>query len=109
MPQKESGLTALIAAFGRAYHSQYDSPKIFDDFLAKELISPEEFADISGHMVQGFSFFCKETDQPVPDTPEQSCSGSPRFIFPPLLWPVLPIARVFCFMSSYWVLTSMLF
>lgn len=71
MPQKESGLTALIAAFGRAYHSQYDSPKIFDDFLAKELISPEEFADISGHMVQGFSFFYKETDQPVPDTPEQ--------------------------------------
>lgn len=71
MPQKESGLTALIAAFGRAYHSQYDSPKIFDDFLAKELISPEEFADISGHMVQGFSFFCKETDQAVPDTPEQ--------------------------------------
>ncbi len=71
MPQKESGLTALIAAFGRAYHSQYDSPKIFDDYLAKELISPEELAQISGHMVQGFSFFGKETDQTVLYTPEQ--------------------------------------
>ncbi len=71
MPQKESGLTALIAAFGRAYHSQYDSPKIFDDYLAKKLITPEEFAQISGHMVQGFSFFSKETDHTVLDTPEQ--------------------------------------
>jgi methyltransferase (TIGR00027 family) len=72
MSQKESGLTALIAAFGRAYHSQYDSPKIFDDFLAKDLISPEEFTQISGHMIQGFSFFCKEADLAAAlDTPEQ--------------------------------------
>lgn len=71
MPQLKSGLTALIAAFGRAYHSQFDSPKIFDDYLAKKLITPEEFAEISGHMIRGFSFFCKETDQTVLYTPEQ--------------------------------------
>lgn len=88
MPQKESGLTALIAAFGRAYHSQYDSPKIFDDFLAKELISQEEFAQISGHMVQGFSFFCKETDQSVLDTPEQKLQWITRVHLSPT-----PLAR----------------
>lgn len=71
MSQKESGLTALISAFGRAYHSQYDTPKIFDDFIAGRLISQEEFSGISGHMIQGFSFFNKEAVEAVSDEPEQ--------------------------------------
>jgi len=60
MNKGESSLTSLISAFSRAYHSQFDSPKIFDDYLAQELITQQEFNDIQTNMVQGIQFFYKE-------------------------------------------------
>lgn len=60
MNKDESSLTSLISAFSRAYHSQFDTPKIFDDYLAKELITQQEFNDIQTNMVQGIQFFNKE-------------------------------------------------
>ncbi|MCM3208006.1 class I SAM-dependent methyltransferase [Paenibacillus illinoisensis] len=60
MKPNESSITSLISAFGRAYHSQYDSPLIFDDHLAKALISPQEFEQIREQMVQGIHFFNPE-------------------------------------------------
>ncbi|MFJ6211133.1 class I SAM-dependent methyltransferase [Lysinibacillus sp. NPDC092081] len=60
MNKGESSLTSLISAFSRAYHSQFDTPKIFDDYLAKELITKKEFHDIQTNMVQGIHFFNKE-------------------------------------------------
>ncbi|MGE6631181.1 class I SAM-dependent methyltransferase [Bacillus sp. NPDC077027] len=61
MNQNKSSLTSLISAFGRAYHSQYDTPKIFDDFIAKELITEKEFLDISENMIKGIQFFNKDS------------------------------------------------
>ncbi|MED3801301.1 class I SAM-dependent methyltransferase [Lysinibacillus xylanilyticus] len=60
MNKGESSLTSLISAFSRAYHSQFDTPKIFDDYLAQELITEQEFNDIQTNMVQGIQFFNKE-------------------------------------------------
>ncbi|MGE7690387.1 class I SAM-dependent methyltransferase [Lysinibacillus sp. NPDC097214] len=60
MNKGESSLTSLISAFGRAYHSQFDTPKIFNDYLVKELITQKEFHDIQTNMVQGIQFFNKE-------------------------------------------------
>jgi len=60
MNKGESSLTSLISAFSRAYHSQFDTPKIFDDYLAQELITQQEFNDIQSNMVQGIQFFNKE-------------------------------------------------
>lgn len=60
MNKGESSLTSLISAFSRAYHSQFDTPIIFDDYLAKELITEKEFHDIQTNMVQGIQFFNKE-------------------------------------------------
>ncbi|MGE7930448.1 class I SAM-dependent methyltransferase [Lysinibacillus xylanilyticus] len=60
MNNGESSLTSLISAFSRAYHSQFDTPKIFDDYLAQELITQQEFNDIQTNMVQGIQFFNKE-------------------------------------------------
>jgi len=60
MNKSESSLTSLISAFSRAYHSQFDTPKIFDDYLAQELITQQEFNDIQTNMVQGIQFFNKE-------------------------------------------------
>ncbi len=42
MTEKQAGQTAMIMAYARAYHATHDSPKIFDDFLADALFTPEE-------------------------------------------------------------------
>lgn len=60
MKQNESSLTSLVSAFGRAYHSKYDTPKIFDDFIIKDLITEEEFSAISKNMINGIQFFNRD-------------------------------------------------
>lgn len=60
MKKSESSLTSLIAAFSRAYHSQNDTPKIFDDYLAKDLITEQEYNSIQENMVKGIQFFNKD-------------------------------------------------
>ncbi len=52
----ESSVTSLVSAFSRAYHSEFDNPKIFDDYVAKEFISQKERNDIEMNMVQGIHF-----------------------------------------------------
>ncbi len=64
-------MTSLVSAFGRAYHSKYDTPKIFDDFMAKELISEEEFHAISKNMVDGIQFFNTDIGQKYKDNLEE--------------------------------------
>ncbi|MBU8788822.1 MULTISPECIES: class I SAM-dependent methyltransferase [Bacillus] len=71
MKPNESSLTSLISAFGRAYHSQFDAPKIFDDFIAKDLISEKEFLDISENMIQGIQFFNRDIAQEFQDDREK--------------------------------------
>lgn len=67
MEQNKSSLTSLVSAFGRAYHSKNDSPKIFDDFIATNLISKEEFSTISINMIDGIQFFNKDIEQRFKD------------------------------------------
>lgn len=38
MEKNQVSLTALMAAYIRAYHASYDAPKVFDDFLAYRFI-----------------------------------------------------------------------
>jgi len=71
MKQNESSLTSLVSAFGRAYHSIYDTPKIFDDFIARQLISEEEFSAISKNMVNGIQFFNKDIGRRFKDDPAE--------------------------------------
>lgn len=71
MKPKESSLTSLISAFSRAYHSKYDTPTIFDDYIAKDLITPEEFSDISQNMIQGIPFFNIDIAQRFHDEPDE--------------------------------------
>lgn len=69
--KSESSLTSLISAFGRAYHSQFDTPKIFDDFMAENLITRKEYHDIKENMIQGIPFFNKEIAEIYKDQPEE--------------------------------------
>lgn len=57
MENNRSSVTALITAYGRAYHSLNDAPKIFDDFLARELITDLEYEDIGNNLAKGANFF----------------------------------------------------
>ncbi|WP_342714928.1 class I SAM-dependent methyltransferase [Bacillus paramycoides] len=67
----ESSITSLVSAFGRAYHSEFDSPKIFDDYVAKEFISQKERNDIETNMVQGIQFFNTDIAQQFQDNPQE--------------------------------------
>ncbi|MEM5672012.1 class I SAM-dependent methyltransferase, partial [Bacillus cereus] len=49
----EASITSLVSAFGRAYHSEFDNPKIFDDYVAKEFISQKERNDIEMNIGEG--------------------------------------------------------
>ncbi len=69
--QGESSVTSLVSAFGRAYHSEFDSSKIFDDYVAKDLISQKERNDIETNMVQGIHFFNKDIAQQFQDNPKE--------------------------------------
>jgi methyltransferase (TIGR00027 family) len=71
MKQNESSITSLISAFGRAYHCQYDTPLIFDDYIAKELITPQEFSDIRENMIQGIHFFNPEMAHQCKNDPDK--------------------------------------
>jgi methyltransferase (TIGR00027 family) len=42
MKENQVSRTALMAAYLRSYHSIHDTPKIFDDFLADQLLTAEE-------------------------------------------------------------------
>lgn len=56
MDKNKASITALITAYGRAYHSINELPKIFDDFLAKQLITEEEYESISNNLAGSINF-----------------------------------------------------
>jgi methyltransferase (TIGR00027 family) len=53
----ENNMTALICAFSRAYHSKVNKVKIYDDFLAEEILTEEEYKHTSENMSNGIQFF----------------------------------------------------
>ena len=71
MSQNESSITSLISAFARAYHVEHDEPLIFNDVVARKLITAQEFADIGANMVQGIQFFHPDADRQFGGDPEQ--------------------------------------
>ncbi|MGY0694981.1 class I SAM-dependent methyltransferase [Virgibacillus sp. FSP13] len=71
MKKNESSLTSLISAFSRAYHSKHDTPKIFDDFIAKDLITKKECSDIRENMIKGIQFFNNEIAKKFQNHPDE--------------------------------------
>ena len=57
MKNNESSMTSLVSAFSRAFHVKEDQPIIFNDFIAKDFLSPEEYQAISTNMANGITFF----------------------------------------------------
>jgi methyltransferase (TIGR00027 family) len=67
MQPNQASVSALVAAFARAYHAMYDEPKIFDDFLARKFIRDEEFHFIAQNMAAGIKVFNPEEAHLYPD------------------------------------------
>lgn len=53
----KKSMTALVSAFSRAYHSTQNSEKVFDDYLAKKILTEDEYEQIASNMSKGISFF----------------------------------------------------
>ncbi|EAG8233301.1 MULTISPECIES: class I SAM-dependent methyltransferase [Listeria] len=53
----EKNMTALVSCFAKAYHYDHNSTRIFSDNLAKNILSQEEYAQISMNMKEGISYF----------------------------------------------------
>ncbi len=54
---EQKSMTALVSAFSRAYHSENNEVKIFDDRIAKSILTGDEYNQISSNMMQGVRFF----------------------------------------------------
>jgi methyltransferase (TIGR00027 family) len=54
---EQKSMTALISAFSRAYHSVQNKEKVFDDYLAKDILTQNEYEEIANNMSKGIKFF----------------------------------------------------
>jgi methyltransferase (TIGR00027 family) len=54
---EQKSMTALVSAFSRAYHSENNDVKIFNDSVARLLLSEQEYSQIEKSMTQGIQFF----------------------------------------------------
>jgi methyltransferase (TIGR00027 family) len=61
MDAQKASITALVCGFTRAYHAKNDSPKIFDDFWAERLLSPDEYAFMEKSVASLLNLFEPET------------------------------------------------
>ncbi len=54
---EQKSMTALISAFSRAYHSLNKEVTIFNDSVARQLLTDEEYHQIAQSMSDGINFF----------------------------------------------------
>jgi methyltransferase (TIGR00027 family) len=54
---KQKSITALVSAFSRAYHSTQNTEKVFDDYLAKDILTQSEYEQIASNMSEGIKYF----------------------------------------------------
>ena len=65
----KASITALMSSFGRAIHAENEKHPVFRDFLAKELMTAEEYAAVQCYLLGGAQFFEPEI-APAEQTPK---------------------------------------
>lgn len=58
--ENKSSITALMSAFGRAYHNENSKNPIFKDTVARKLMTDDEYRMIGEYILAGFDFFAPE-------------------------------------------------
>ncbi len=66
--ENKASITALMSAFGRAYHAENEPHPVFRDHLAHALMTDEEYKSVAGYILQGAPFFEPEA---APQPPHQ--------------------------------------
>ncbi|NMB55872.1 MAG: class I SAM-dependent methyltransferase [Leptolinea sp.] len=61
MQANQISVTALVCGYTRAYHSANNTPKIFDDFMAARLYTPEEMSFFAKSVASLLSLYEPET------------------------------------------------
>lgn len=51
MVENRESITAKLCSFARAYHSNYERPKIFDDYLAYDIMGHKEYEEM-GQLIE---------------------------------------------------------
>lgn len=57
---QQASLTSLMAAYGRIRHAERSQAPVFDDRLAKELMTDEEYRSVGGYLLEGLPFFAPD-------------------------------------------------
>ena len=55
--EHKASITALMSAFGRAFHAENEEHPVFTDHLARELMTADEYAAVQGYILGGAQFF----------------------------------------------------
>ena len=58
----KASITALMSSFGRAFHAENENHPVFADYLAKNLMTAEEYAAVQSYILSGAQFFEPEID-----------------------------------------------
>lgn len=58
--QNQASITALMSAFCRAFHAENEPRPVFCDTAAKQLLTHEEYANLSACVLSGIDFFAPE-------------------------------------------------
>ncbi len=58
----KSSVTSLMSAFSRSFHCENEKHPVFRDYLAKELMTAEEYETVQGYILGGAQFFEPQTD-----------------------------------------------
>lgn len=66
MIENHESLTAKLCSFVRAHHSLHDHHKIFDDYLAFDLMGPEEYRQIHALIESGQCGMCENCPSQCP-------------------------------------------
>jgi methyltransferase (TIGR00027 family) len=86
MDDNQVSKTAMGTALMRAYHAAHDRPRIFDDFLAQQLITPEELRIIEARHLAAFQRFDPAGAASCPDRASalagwMQSNGAPAIVF----------------------------
>lgn len=55
--ENKASITALMSLFTRAFHAENEPNSVFCDFLAKELMTADEYDAVKGYILGGAQFF----------------------------------------------------
>lgn len=58
--ENKASITALMSAFGRAWHTEHEENPIFADYKAKALLTDEEYKMMNTYILSGIDFFAPE-------------------------------------------------